>query len=88
MFLLQGIAYALVAGLPPQYGLYSALMGSFLYTLLGSTMQLNIGATAILAFMSREQTEKGREYPILLAFLMGAIIFTFGVLQLGGQTNS
>ena len=33
--MLQGIAYALVAGLPPQYGLYSAYLGCFVYCLLG-----------------------------------------------------
>jgi sodium-independent sulfate anion transporter 11 len=49
----QGIAYAGLAGLPPQTGLFSAIMGSFLYTVFGSTMQLNIGATAIIAFMTR-----------------------------------
>ena len=31
----QGIAYAIVAGLPPQYGLYSAYLGCFVYCLLG-----------------------------------------------------
>ena len=33
--MLQGIAYAIVAGLPPQYGLYSAYLGCFVYCLLG-----------------------------------------------------
>lgn len=39
----QGIAYAVVAGLPPQYGLYSGFMGSFVYFLLGSCKDITIG---------------------------------------------
>lgn len=42
----QGIAYAVVAGLPPQYGLYSGFMGSFVYFLLGSCKDITIGKYA------------------------------------------
>lgn len=39
----QGIAYAIVAGLPPQYGLYSGFMGCFVYLLFGSCKDVTIG---------------------------------------------
>ena len=39
----QGIAYAIVAGLPPQYGLYSAFMGCFVYCIFGSCKDITIG---------------------------------------------
>lgn len=39
----QGIAYAIVAGLPPQYGLYSGFVGSFVYLVFGSSKDVTIG---------------------------------------------
>ena len=48
----QGIAYAIVAGLPPQYGLYSAFMGCFVYCVFGSSKDITIGPTAIMALMT------------------------------------
>lgn len=39
----QGIAYATVAGLPPQYGLYSGFVGSFVYFVFGSSKDVTIG---------------------------------------------
>ena len=48
----QGIAYAVVAGLPPQYGLYSAFMGCFTYCVFGSAKDITIGPTAIMALMT------------------------------------
>ena len=38
--MLQGIAYAIVAGLPPQFGLYASIMGAFGYVVFGSTKVL------------------------------------------------
>ena len=48
----QGIAYAGLAGLQPEYGLYSAFMGGFIYCLLGSTNHVTIGPVSILALMT------------------------------------
>lgn len=39
----QGIAYAVVAGLEPQYGLYSGFVGCFVYFFLGSSKDVTIG---------------------------------------------
>lgn len=45
----QGIAYAVVAGLEPQYGLYSGFMGCFVYLLFGSCKDVTIGESGSAA---------------------------------------
>ncbi|XP_037899592.1 sodium-independent sulfate anion transporter-like, partial [Glossina fuscipes] len=47
----QAIAYATVAGLLPQYGLYSAFMGCFVYIIFGTCKDITVGPTAITALM-------------------------------------
>nr|XP_024214091.1 sodium-independent sulfate anion transporter isoform X3 [Halyomorpha halys] len=80
----QGIAYAVVAGLQPQYGLYSGFMGCFAYFFLGSCKDITIGPTAIMALMTQEHVQAhGPDFAILLTFLTGIIIFSLGVLRLG-----
>ena len=79
----QGIAYAIVAGLPPQYGLYSAFMGCFVYCVFGSCKDITIGPTAIMALMTSVHAQYGPEYAILLTLLSGIIILFCGLLQLG-----
>ncbi|XP_059088893.1 sodium-independent sulfate anion transporter-like isoform X2 [Tigriopus californicus] len=82
----QAIAYADVANLPPQYGLYSAFVGCFVYCFFGSSKDITIGPTAIMALMTAEHVHSGPEGPafaVLLAFLSGLIIFVLGALQLG-----
>lgn len=101
----QGIAYAIVAGLPPQYGLYSGFIGSFVYLIFGSSKDITIGElstlhiteldiliivsiyatgpTAILALLIQRYVAENLEFAILLAFINGALIFLFGILNLG-----
>ncbi|KAG8221941.1 hypothetical protein J437_LFUL002500 [Ladona fulva] len=80
----QGIAYGVVAGLPPQYGLYSAFMGCFAYIFLGSCKDITIGPTAIMALMAQVYVESyGPSFAILLTFLSGCIILLLGLLHLG-----
>ena len=43
----QGMAYALIAGLPPIYGLYAALSPQIIYALLGTSKQLAVGPVAM-----------------------------------------
>ena len=52
----QGLAYSALAGLPVQYGLYSSFMGSFLYTFLGTSKDITLGPTAIMALLISEYT--------------------------------
>ncbi|XP_067000175.2 sodium-independent sulfate anion transporter isoform X2 [Anabrus simplex] len=80
----QGIAYAVVAGLEPQYGLYSGFMGPFTYILFGSCKDVTIGPTAILALMTQQYVEKhGPDFAVLLTFLSGCIILLLGLLNIG-----
>lgn len=80
----QAIAYAGVAGLSSEYGLYSSFMGCFTYFLLGSAKDVNIGPTAIMALMVHDHVEKmGPDMAVLICFLSGCIIFFLGILQLG-----
>ena len=104
----QGIAYAIIAKLPPQvsfqfltyyglpinviflqYGLYSAFMGCFMYLVFGSSKDITVGPTAIMALLTAQYAPKNAngfsqpEYVVLLAFLSGIIIISFGLVQLG-----
>ncbi|XP_018563097.1 sodium-independent sulfate anion transporter-like isoform X2 [Anoplophora glabripennis] len=80
----QGIAYAIVAGLPTQYGLYCGFMGSFVYLFLGSCKDLTVGPTAILGLMVQPFVHSmGPAGAILICFLSGCIIFLLGLLHLG-----
>lgn len=79
----QGIAYAVVAGLPPQYGLYSAFMGCFTYCVFGSAKDVTIGPTAIMALMTNTYAQYGPEYAVLLSFLAGFVILLCGLFRLG-----
>jgi solute carrier family 26 (sodium-independent sulfate anion transporter), member 11 len=80
----QGIAYAVVAGLPPQYGLYSAFMGCFVYCVFGSCKDITIGPTAIMALMVQSYVQNlGADYAVLATFMAGLAIFASGLLNLG-----
>uniref|UniRef100_A0A1B6DL52 SLC26A/SulP transporter domain-containing protein n=1 Tax=Clastoptera arizonana TaxID=38151 RepID=A0A1B6DL52_9HEMI len=80
----QGIAYATVAGLTPKYGLYSGFVGCFVYAIFGSTKDITIGPTAIMALLTHKYVlSNSVDYAILLTFLSGCVIFVFGFLRLG-----
>lgn len=82
----QGIAYAGVAGLPPQYGLYSSFMACFVYTILGPCKDVPVGPTAIAAILTKETVEKANlppEFAVLLTFISGGVMLIMGILQLG-----
>ncbi|KAF3429266.1 hypothetical protein E2986_10206 [Frieseomelitta varia] len=82
----QAIAYANVAGLPLQYGLYSSFMASFIYTIFGSCKDVPVGPTAIIAILIRETLQKsnlGPDFAVLLTLISGCICFLMGILHLG-----
>ncbi|XP_050345904.1 sodium-independent sulfate anion transporter-like [Nymphalis io] len=80
----QALAYATLAGLPPQYGLYSSFMGCFVYLILGSCKDITLGPTALLALMTYEQIQgRNFDYAILLCFLTGVVQLIMGILHLG-----
>ncbi|CAK1547239.1 unnamed protein product [Leptosia nina] len=80
----QALAYATLAGLPPQYGLYSSFMGCFIYILFGSCKDITLGPTALLALMTYEQIQgRNFDYAVLLCFLTGIVQLIMGLLHLG-----
>lgn len=80
----QAIAYAALAELPAQYGLYSAFVGSLVYVLLGTIEAVSIGPSSLNALLTLQYTV-GRpiEYVVVLTFLCGVVQFLMAVLQLG-----
>ncbi|SEO45482.1 SulP family inorganic anion transporter [Aquisalimonas asiatica] len=87
----QGLAYAALAGLPPQLGLYASVAPLLVYALFGSSMVLSVGPVAVASLMTASAltplADPGSpEYiagAVLLAFLSGLMLFAFGLLRLG-----
>ncbi|KYN40710.1 Sodium-independent sulfate anion transporter [Trachymyrmex septentrionalis] len=79
----QAIAYAGLAGLEPQYGLYSAFAGSFVYIFFGTCREVNIGPTALISLLTWTYASGIPEYAALLCFLSGCITILLGILRLG-----
>ncbi|XP_072501339.1 sodium-independent sulfate anion transporter isoform X2 [Notamacropus eugenii] len=79
----QALAYAEVAGLPVQYGLYSSFMGCFVYCFLGTSRDVTLGPTAIMSLLVSFYALHQPAYAVLLAFLSGCIQLAMGILQLG-----
>ncbi|KAJ8367040.1 hypothetical protein AAFF_G00333540 [Aldrovandia affinis] len=69
----QALAYAEVAGLPVQYGLYSAFMGGFIYCVFGTSKDITLGPTAIMSLLCASYIEHDPVYALLLTFLCGLI---------------
>ncbi|MFY0630193.1 MAG: solute carrier family 26 protein [Flavobacteriaceae bacterium] len=91
----QGIAYALIAGLPPIYGLYCALVPQVVYAIFGSSRQVAIGPVAMdslivatgVSTIALVGSDDYVSIAILLAFLVGGIQFLLGVFRLGFVVN-
>ena len=91
----QGMAYALLAGLPPQIGLYASILPAIIYPLLGTSQVLAVGPVAVDSLMVAAAIAKlapqgSSEYlalAIALAFLVGIIEIGMGVLRMGFLVN-
>ncbi|MFZ4557488.1 MAG: SulP family inorganic anion transporter [Pseudanabaena sp.] len=91
----QGMAYALLAGLPPQIGLYASILPAIIYPLLGTSQVLAVGPVAVDSIMVAAAIAKlapqgSSEYlalAIALAFLVGIIEIGMGVLRMGFLVN-
>ncbi|XP_048482779.1 sodium-independent sulfate anion transporter [Plutella xylostella] len=80
----QALAYATLAGLDPQYGLYSSFMGCFVYMVFGSCKDITLGPTALLALMTYQQIQgRSTDYAVLLCFLTGVVQALMAILHLG-----
>lgn len=90
MLIPQGMAYAMVAGLEPIYGLYTSFVPLIIYALFGTSRQLGVGPVAIVSLLTNSALHTlgvpEEEYPawaFLLAFLSGVITLLFGIFRLG-----
>ncbi|XP_006812802.1 sodium-independent sulfate anion transporter-like [Saccoglossus kowalevskii] len=91
----QGLAYATVAKLPLQYGLYSAFMGNFVYCFMGTAKDITLGPTAVMSlimseFSSGQEREDGLHnpvYAITIAFFCGITQLLMGIFHLGFLVN-
>ncbi|XP_030369900.1 sodium-independent sulfate anion transporter isoform X2 [Scaptodrosophila lebanonensis] len=80
----QSIAYAALAGLSSEYGLYSAFVGSIIYVFFGTIPQVSIGPTSLMAILVRQYCfDKPIQIVIVLTFLAGFVELLMGVFQLG-----
>lgn len=95
MLIPQGMAYAYIAGLPPVYGLYAALVPQVIYAFLGTSRQLSVGPVAMdsllvaagVSALAQPGSSLYLSLAILLAFMMGAIQFLLGIFRLGFLVN-
>jgi len=95
MLIPQGMAYAMIAGLPPVYGLYAALFPQVIYALMGTSRQLAVGPVAMdsllvaagLGALSLDSTEAYIALATFLALFMGTIQLLLGGLKLGLLVN-
>lgn len=95
MLVPQGMAYAQLAGLPPEIGLYSVTLPLIVYALFGTSRQLAVGPVAVVSLITAtslaEVAEQGTsEYlkaAALLALIVGVINIGLGVIRMGWVTN-
>ena len=95
MLIPQGLAYALLAGLPPEVGLYASIAPLVLYAILGTSRVLAVGPVAVVSLMTasaigQHAVTGSQEYwsvAITLAFMSGSMLLLMGVLRLGFLAN-
>jgi SulP family sulfate permease len=91
----QSMAYAILAGLPPIYGMYACTVPLFVYAMLASSTQLQIGTVATTALMLRSTVEglspvdepEFIRLTIAVTFVTGLLQICFGIFKLGFISN-
>ncbi|MGP1395686.1 MAG: SulP family inorganic anion transporter [Inquilinaceae bacterium] len=94
MLIPQSLAYALLAGLPPQVGLYASILPLVAYALFGSSRTLSVGPVAVVSLMTAAAigTVAGTGVDplaaaLVLALLSGLFLIALGLLRLGFLAN-
>lgn len=95
MLIPQSLAYAMLAGLPPEIGLYASIAPIIAYAIFGTSRALAVGPVAVISLMTlaaaSDVAPPGSaafiEAAVILAFLSGATLMLMGVLRLGFLAN-
>jgi SulP family sulfate permease len=95
MMVPQALAYALLAGLPPETGLYASMLPLLAYALFGSSRTLSVGPMAVVSLMTAAAASQvaaagSAAYPqaaLVLALLSGGFLLVMGLLRMGWIAN-
>jgi len=95
MLIPQGMAYALIAGLPPIYGLYAALVPLVVYAFFGTSRQLAVGPVAMVSILvaaavgplAGGDAALYIQLALLLSLMVGLLQFGLGVARFGFLVN-
>ena len=94
MLIPQSLAYALLAGLPPEAGIYASILPIVLYAIFGTSRTLAVGPVAVVSLMTAAAIGKlgdqGIDYvtaALTLAFLSGTFLLILGLFRLGFLAN-
>ena len=95
MLIPQSLAYALLAGLPPQVGLYASILPLVAYAVFGTSRALAVGPVAVISLMTAAAAgnlaaQGSPEYlavAILLALISGVMLVVMGLFKLGFVAN-
>ncbi|MEO2050939.1 MAG: solute carrier family 26 protein [Allomuricauda sp.] len=95
MLVPQGMAYAMIAGMPPIYGLYASLVPPIIYAIMGTSRQLAVGPVAMdslliaagIGAMNFTTTEDYIAAVIFLTMLIGMVQLLFGIIKMGSFVN-
>jgi SulP family sulfate permease len=91
----QGIAFALLAGLPPQFGLYASILPPLIYAVLGTSRTLSVGPVSIAAIMVASALQlpdiralgNPLQSVVILSAESGVILLMMAVFRMGGLVN-
>ncbi|MCG8305936.1 MAG: solute carrier family 26 protein [Cytophagales bacterium] len=95
MLIPQGMAYAMIAGLPPIYGLYAAFVPQIIYSIFGTSRQLSVAPVAMISLLigagisefAAQGSDAYVKLAILLAMIVGLLQLLFGLFKMGFLVN-
>lgn len=95
MLIPQSLAYAMLAGLPPELGLYASVLPLVAYTVFGTSRSLSVGPVAVISLLTAAAISRLNlsspdqivQAAMLLAMMSGLFLILLGVLRLGFLAN-